>query len=245
MSSADEILFISDCHLVNDGTETSRLLIKFLEERALTASQLYILGDLFEVWLGDDDPAGENQLFLAALDRLAETCEVLFIAGNRDFLIGETFASRHRLTVLQEPIQLRLGQQKVALMHGDSLCTDDIDYQNFRSMVRTTEWQQNFLAKPLVERKAIAAALRDDSKAAMKDKTSQIMDANDQAVIDCFNEHGIDVLVHGHTHRPARHDHGNGRIRYVLGDWSPGPSYLSWTAATGFKLFDFRFRATA
>ncbi len=241
MSEADEILFISDCHLISDGTETSRLLINFLQQRASSARQLFILGDLFEVWLGDDDPATENQDFLAALDQLSANCEVLFIAGNRDFLIGNAFANRHRLKILQEPIQLTLGTQKVVLLHGDSLCTDDIDYQNFRSMVRTTEWQQNFLAKPLEERKAVAVALRNDSKAAMKEKTTQIMDANEQAVIDCFDQHNIDVLVHGHTHRPARHDHGNGRTRYVLGDWSPGPSYLSWTSESGFQLSDFRF----
>ncbi len=241
MSEADEILFISDCHLISDGTETSRLLINFLQQRAANARQLYILGDLFEVWLGDDDPATENQDFLAALDQLSANCEVSFIAGNRDFLIGNVFANRHRLKILQEPIQLTLGKQKVVLLHGDSLCTDDIDYQNFRSMVRTTEWQQNFLAKPLEERKAVAVALRNDSKAAMKEKTTQIMDANEQAVIECFDQHNIDVLVHGHTHRPARHDHGNGRTRYVLGDWSPGPSYLSWTSESGFQLSDFRF----
>ena len=240
MSTADEILFISDCHLIDDGTETSRLLINFLRQRAASARQLYILGDLFEVWLGDDDPATENQDFLSALDQLSANCEVSFIAGNRDFLIGNAFANQHRLKILQEPIQLTLGKQKVVLMHGDSLCTDDIDYQNFRSMVRTTEWQQNFLAKPLEERKAVAVALRNDSKAAMKEKTTQIMDANERAVIDCFDQHNIDVLIHGHTHRPARHDHGNGRTRYVLGDWSPGPSYLSWTSESGFQLFDFR-----
>ena len=241
MSEADEILFISDCHLISDGTETSRLLINFLQQRASCARQLYILGDLFEVWLGDDDPATENQNFLDALDQLSANCEVSFIAGNRDFLIGNAFADRHRLKILQEPIQLMLGTQKVVLLHGDILCTDDIDYQNFRAMVRESEWQQNFLAKPLEERKTIAAALRNDSKAAMKEKNTQIMDTNEQAVIDCFDQYDIDVLIHGHTHRPARHDHGNGRVRYVLGDWSPGPSYLSWTSEAGFQLSDFRF----
>ncbi len=241
MSEADEILFISDCHLISDGTETSRLLINFLQKRASCARQLYILGDLFEVWLGDDDPATENQNFLDALDQLSANCEVSFIAGNRDFLIGSAFADRHRLKILQEPIQLMLGTQKVVLLHGDILCTDDIDYQNFRAMVRESEWQQNFLAKPLEERKAIAAALRNDSKAAMKEKNTQIMDTNEHAVTDCFDQYDIDFLIHGHTHRPARHDHGNGRVRYVLGDWSPGPSYLSWTSESGFQLSDFRF----
>ena len=237
----DEILFISDCHLSDDGTETSRLLIEFLTQRASKASAIYILGDLFEVWLGDDSPADEHRDFLTCLDRLSQRCPVFFIAGNRDFLLGEAFASQHNIQLLHEPIAMKLGDKRVVLLHGDILCTDDIDYQNFRKLVRNPGWQTQFLQKPLVERQAIAAALREDSKAAMQQKSNEIMDVNENAVLDCFEQNDANVIIHGHTHRPAKHSYDADRTRYVLGDWSPGPSFLSWTPDNEFMLEDFRF----
>ena len=128
----------------------------------------------------------------------------------------------------------------MVLLHGDILCTDDVDYQNFRKLVRNPDWQAEFLRKTLQERQAIAAALREDSKAAMQDKTHEIMDVNDKAVEDCFAQNNASVIIHGHTHRPAKHSYDRNRTRYVLGDWSPGPSYLSWSSDNGFKLSDFR-----
>ncbi len=234
----DEHLFFSDCHLDQGRPETDAVLIRFLDGRATDASHIYILGDLFEVWLGDDDPADGQHQVIESLRRLARIRPVYFISGNRDFLLGSDFASHVGLTLLDEPQVLDLGQRRVVLIHGDTLCTDDHDYQAFRTMVRDPAWQVDFLRKPLAERQQIAIRLRKDSNDAMSQKTLSIMDVNQQAVLDCFRKHSADTIIHGHTHRPAVHDHAPGLTRYVLGDWNPGPSFLSWTEADGFNLVD-------
>jgi UDP-2,3-diacylglucosamine hydrolase len=164
------------------------------------------------------------------------------MAGNRDFLLGYDFAKRVGLTLLDEPQQLQLGTQQVLLIHGDTLCTDDHDYQQFRSMVRSQAWQAEFLGQPLAERHRVAAQLRNDSVEAMAQKTLEIMDVNPQAVKECFRQNRVDTIIHGHTHRPAVHQYENSRVRYVLGDWNPGPSYLSWNRLQGFELVDPRIR---
>ncbi len=233
-----EILFISDCHVDPARPEVCAALVEFLDRRAAGAEQLYILGDLFEVWLGDDTPPGALASVIDALQRRCADVETFFLAGNRDFLLGEAFANRIGLRLLDESGLLRLGERRVLLIHGDTLCTDDHDYQAFRELVRGPAWQAEFLAKPLAERKSIAAGLRRDSADAMAQKSSQIMDVNPAAVTACFAASEVDTIVHGHTHRPARHDYPGGLIRYVLGDWNPGPSYLSWTAEQGFNLID-------
>jgi len=238
----EEYLFISDCHLDPARPEVTTALIQFLQQRANSASRLYILGDLFEVWLGDDDPAAAGQPVIDCLQALAAKIPVYFMAGNRDFLLGQEFAARVGLTVLSEPQQLQLGTQQVLLIHGDTLCTDDHDYQQFRSMVRTPAWQAEFLGQPLAERQRIAAQLRSDSAEAMTQKTLEIMDVNPQAVRECFQQYSVDTIIHGHTHRPALHQYEKSLLRYVLGDWNPGPSYLSWKQQQGFKLVDPRIR---
>jgi UDP-2,3-diacylglucosamine hydrolase len=235
---SEEYLFISDCHLDSGRPEIAGALIEFLQIRAAEARRLYILGDLFEVWLGDDDPAEEQTQFIDSLRRLASTCDVYFIAGNRDFLLGEAFARRVGMTLLDEPLLLQLGHKRVALLHGDSLCTDDHDYQAFRSMVRDRRWIDGFLAKPLIERQQIALQLRSDSVAAMSKKSSEIMDVNADAVAQCFQENRADVIIHGHTHRPSIHSHEPNLRRIVLGDWGREPSFLSWKPESGFKLTD-------
>ena len=235
---SEELLFISDCHLDPQRPEISSALCEFLQTRAAEARRLYILGDLFEVWLGDDDPAEGHQQVIETLHQRARSCEVYFIAGNRDFLLGEAFAARVGMTLLAEPQILQLGQARVALMHGDTLCTDDHDYQNFRTMVRNPAWISAILAKPLVERQQLAAKLRDDSKAAMNQKASEIMDVNNAAVSQCFVDNDVDVIIHGHTHRPATHHYDANLKRIVLGDWGREPSYLSWTPEQGFRLTD-------
>jgi UDP-2,3-diacylglucosamine hydrolase len=237
---SDEYLFISDCHLDAGRPEITRALVEFLQTRAREARYLYILGDLFEVWLGDDDPVDDLQTVVDSLQRLAASCEVFFLAGNRDFLLGEDFANRTGIILLQEPCILRLDHSRVVLIHGDSLCIDDHDYQAFRAMVRNPEWISGFLAKPLRERRQIAAKLRDDSTTAMQLKSLEIMDVNPDAVAGCFAENNADVIIHGHTHRPARHRYNTGFQRIVLGDWNPGPSYLSWDRENGFRLVDAR-----
>lgn len=234
----EEYLFISDCHLDPERPRIATALTRFLEQRAPPASRLYILGDLFEVWLGDDDPVVDQQPVIDALRRLASRIPVFFMAGNRDFLLGQDFATRIGLHLLEEPQHLQLGDQRVLLIHGDTLCTDDHDYQQFRSMVRTSAWQAEFLAQPLAERQRIAARLRTDSSAAMAQKSPDIMDVNPQAVLDCFEQNEVDSIVHGHTHRPAVHQYTPGLQRLVLGDWNPGPSYLSWDQQQGFRLVD-------
>ena len=235
---AEEYLFISDCHLDASRPEVSQALIRFLGQHAGKASRLYILGDLFEVWLGDDDPANGLEPAITALSELAGVIPVYFMAGNRDFLLGENFAARVGLTLLQEPEYLQLGENRAVLIHGDTLCTDDRDYQAFRAQVRSPDWQAEFLAKPLSERQRIATRLRSDSTAAMAQKPPQIMDVNQQAVQACFAEHGVDTIVHGHTHRPAVHRYANDLTRYVLGDWHSRPSYLYWRENRGFELVD-------
>jgi len=237
---AEEYLFISDCHLDPGRPQTAAQLISFLQQRAADAERLYILGDLFEVWLGDDDTDAATQPVVDSLRWLAQRVPVYFMAGNRDFLVGSDFARTVGMQLLREPERLQLGEQSVVLIHGDTLCTDDQDYQRFRSLVRSAAWQAEFLQRPLPERKRIAAQLRSDSTDAMAQKSAAIMDVNAAAVAECFRRHRVDTIVHGHTHRPAVHRYPGGQSRYVLGDWNPGPSYLSWHSAEGFRLFDAR-----
>lgn len=235
---SDEYLFISDCHLDADRPEITNAVSEFLESRATKARYLYILGDLFEVWLGDDDPVPELRRVIASLQRLASEVEIFFIAGNRDFLLGQGFARTANLTLLDEPHMLQLDKHRVVLIHGDTLCTDDQDYQQFRSLVRSAKWQTDFLAKSLEERQRIAAQLRADSVDAMTQKSLEIMDVNPQAVQDCFHANQASVIIHGHTHRPAVHQYRSNLSRIVLGDWGREPSYLSWTREQGFNLSD-------
>ena len=229
MSEPSDILFISDLHLDRDKPDITQNFLHFLETRAIQARVLYILGDLFEVWLGDDDTSSHFQPVLERLYRLSQSVDIYFIHGNRDFLVGQQLAARCGMTILQEPEIIHLGSTKVGLMHGDLLCTDDVDYQNFRKLVRNPDWQRQFLSKPLAERQQIAASLRDQSADAMAQKEIEIMDVNQSTVIDQFNALNIDVLIHGHTHRPAIHSLPNNRQRIVLGDWRPSASYLSWS----------------
>lgn len=236
----EEYLFISDCHLDSARPEISAAVTHFLNERAARASRLYILGDLFEVWLGDDDPAVGLQPVVESLQYLARAIPVFFMAGNRDFLLGEGFAARTGISLLDEPQVLQLARHRVLLIHGDTLCTDDHDYQKFRSMVRSSDWKSGFLGKPFCERQRIAARLRSESVDAMTQKSLDIMDVNPAAVRECFRQNRVDTIIHGHTHRPAVHRYDPALTRYVLGDWNPGPSYLSWDAKQGFRLSDAR-----
>lgn len=235
---SEENLFISDCHLDPRRPEISAALIQFLQSRAAAARRLYILGDLFEVWLGDDDPADGHQQVIDTLSELAVSCEIFFIAGNRDFLLGEDFAARVGMTLLREPHFLQLEQSRVMLLHGDTLCTDDHEYQKFRVMVRDPAWISATLARSLTERGQVAARLRDDSKAAKSLKASEIMDVSETTVAECFRANAADVIIHGHTHRPALHRYAAGLLRIVLGDWAREPSFLSWQPGQGFKLID-------
>lgn len=237
----DEYLFISDCHLDTSRPEITTNLLKFIDKRASSAQILYILGDLFEIWLGDDDPVPGFSEIIDSLSHLSKTTKTYFLAGNRDFLLGDGMAKRAGFEIISEPVSLNLGGQRVVLLHGDVLCTDDHDYQAFRSQVRNPDWQSSFLAKPLLERQQIGAGLRADSIAAMLQKTVEIMDVNLTTVESWFDQHDAEVMIHGHTHRPGIHRYKQrSRTRYVLGDWNPLPSYLSWSSPVGFELHDSR-----
>ena len=211
--------FISDIHLSEDNPHLTNAFKLFLNESKKTCTHLFILGDLFEIWIGDDD----DNLFIqdikkALIDFTSDGPETFFMHGNRDFLVGETFARETGITILPDPFTLEINNQKVILSHGDFLCTDDKDYIDFRNQVRDKDWQNNFLKKTINERKQIAATLRADSKEATSKKSNEITDVNNQSVEDFINEHQPDLFIHGHTHRPNIHDVGSSK-RIVLGDW--------------------------
>jgi UDP-2,3-diacylglucosamine hydrolase len=232
-------LFISDLHLDPARPDITDQALAWLDEDARDAEAVYILGDLFESWVGDDDPEPEKQRIVAALKRLGNSgVPCYFMHGNRDFMVGEGFAAASGCTLLADPTIIELHGTRVALMHGDTLCTDDHEYQAFRRVARNPDWQRAMLARPLAERLAIAQQLRKASAAAMAGKSEEIMDVNQDAVIAAMRAHGVHTLLHGHTHRPAVHRFeldGEDATRIVLGDWYTQGSVLAWDA-NGFVL---------
>jgi UDP-2,3-diacylglucosamine hydrolase len=223
-------LFISDLHLDAARPAITELFLSFLRTAAPQAQALYILGDLFEAWIGDDDPAPEHQTVIAALHELnAQGVALYFMHGNRDFLIGADFAAHSGSTLLTDPTLIDLYGTPTLLMHGDTLCTDDIDYQKFRRMVRDPHWQRDFLAKSLAVRRQMAQAARVESAAHTAGTAYEIMDASHDAVMDTLRTYQVTQLIHGHTHRPAMHDFeldGAPARRIVLGDWYEQGSVL-------------------
>ncbi|MBV1776630.1 UDP-2,3-diacylglucosamine diphosphatase [Burkholderiaceae bacterium DAT-1] len=219
-------LLISDLHLREDDPDTLKLFLSFLREEATQAEALYLLGDIFEYWAGDDDESALNITVCAALATLAKSGTQLFLLhGNRDFLLGEAFAARAQVTILPDPSIVNLAGHTCLLSHGDMLCTDDAAYQQFRSTVRQPHWQTAFLNRPLADRLAEVARIRAASKAANATKASDIMDVNADAVAKLFADQPCTILIHGHTHRPARHMlevTGVQRERWVLPDWDDG-----------------------
>jgi UDP-2,3-diacylglucosamine hydrolase len=213
-------LFISDLHLQESHPRTAEAFFRFLAERAAHVRQLYLLGDIFEYWAGDDDlDTPFHQRIVHALRSLADQgVEIFWIAGNRDFLVGEGFARAAGLTLLQEPHVITVGGSRIALVHGDAECTADIKYMAFRAQVREPAWQQQFLSMPLTQRKQIIAGLREGSREAHATKSYEIMDVTPDAVDAVFESTGAEVIIHGHTHRPNLHQNGAKR-RYVLPDW--------------------------
>jgi len=227
------ILLISDLHLQPERTALTEAFLRFLDERALQAKQLYLLGDLFEYWAGDDDLSEPfHQQIVSALRRVSDAGVQLFwIAGNRDFLVGSAFADACGLTLLPETWVIEAGGQRIALLHGDAQCTDDVKYMAFRAQVRQPAWQQQFLSMPLEQRKQIIVGLREKSKEGHAEKSYEIMDVTPQAIADVFEQTGTSVMIHGHTHRPALHV-VDGKRRYVLSDWEPelSPPRGGWIA---------------
>ena len=228
-------LFISDLHLQAAHPETCEAFYAFLQERALASQALYLLGDLFEYWAGDDDLIDplHHQISQAIRAVSDAGVAVYWIAGNRDFLVGSAFAAATGATLLAEPHVAEIGGQRVTLVHGDAECTDDSKYMAFRAQVRDPAWQAQFLAMPLAQRKAIIAGMREGSKEAHSTKSAEIMDVAPAAVDALFARTGSEIIIHGHTHRPALHQDG-ARRRYVLPDWEPhaDPARGGWIAIT-------------
>lgn len=231
------VLFVSDLHLTPEQPATVARFLRWLDETAAEAEAVYVLGDLFEAWPGDDfldDPFA--QAVVAPLRRLADQGTRLgFVHGNRDFMLGPAFGQASGATLLSDPSRVELCGTATVLLHGDSLCTDDQAYQAFRRMVREPAWQQAALAKPLRERLGMARQMRLQSQADKTGKTEAIMDVNDDAVAAAFRASGCRRMIHGHTHRPARHDlsvDGQPCVRWVLPDWYDGKGgYLRCDAA--------------
>jgi len=228
-------LFISDLHLDPARPEITRLFGEFVDGEARDADALYILGDLFEAWVGDDDPSETGAFVAGKLKALSDSgVPVSFMHGNRDFLLGADFARRAGMALLTDPTRIDLQGQPALLMHGDTLCTDDIAYQQFRTQTRDPEWQARFLSQPLPARLAFAQQARAASLARQGElrqagTMETITDVSPAAVVEAFRAHGIDTIIHGHTHRPALHDlevEGRPRRRIVLGDWYEQGSVL-------------------
>ena len=217
-------LLISDLHLCVNSPDTTRRFHYFIQHIAPRSEALYILGDLFESWTGDDDLNSPFPLEITgALRTLSiQGTGIYIMHGNRDFLMNQHLADTCNATLLADPVLIDLYGTPTLLTHGDALCTDDTAYQTFRRQVRSTPWQQQFLALPLAQRKAKIEQLRAKSESEKPHKAMSIMDVNLQSVNELLHEHGYPRLIHGHTHRLAHHLHhldGHSCDRWVLGDW--------------------------
>ncbi|MFT5012068.1 MAG: UDP-2,3-diacylglucosamine hydrolase [Patiriisocius sp.] len=214
-------ILISDLHLDQSRPEITAGFLHFLGNGLVDATALYILGDFFEVWLGDDHDTAFNQKIIQALE--AVDIPIYFMHGNRDFLLGTAFCSQIGATLLPDPSILELNGEKVLLMHGDSLCTSDTEYMKVRVLLRNEAFQADFLTKSIPERQAFADQARGESKAHTRETAADIMDVTESEVIRVMLDSGVRTLIHGHTHRPATHkvDLGDNRQgqRIVLGDW--------------------------
>lgn len=227
-------IFISDLHLEANRKDLTSAFTHFLSEQCQTIDELYILGDFFELWLGDDDQSPLNNEVIEALSRLS--CDKFVMHGNRDFLIGEAFCHAAGAKLLPDPYPIDLGDQLALLMHGDSLCTRDEEYMKARTLLRSDSFQQDFLSKQIGERKVIAEQIRGKSQKVSREKAEDIMDVTTEEVIRVMHQAKTPVLIHGHTHRPGVHKvdlHFGAGTRYVLGDWHTSMQFLR---ATGSEL---------
>ena len=219
--------FISDIHLSEDSPHLTDAFKAFLSESKESCTHLFILGDLFEIWIGDDVHTPYHQEIKKILkDFTSSGPKTFFTHGNRDFLIGEAFANEVGISILPDPYALNINGLNVILSHGDFLCTDDIEYMDFRNKVRSKEWQKDFLSKDVDERNEIANSLRSGSKDATSKKSLDITDANIKTVNNFIEKNKPDIFIHGHTHRPKIHEH-NSTKRLVLGDWNESGWYCS------------------
>jgi UDP-2,3-diacylglucosamine hydrolase len=225
-------LFISDLHLEAERPDIADQFLKFLASDASEADDLYILGDLFEAWVGDDDPNTHYFTIKRALRKLVDSgIPVFFMHGNRDFMIGTEFAYETGVNILKDPHRVNMYGQKALLSHGDVLCTDDVQYQKIRKMTRDPAWQATMRAKPLKDRLRMAEEARRQSLEQTLNLSMNIMDVNQDAVVSVIRKFSVDILLHGHTHRPGVHTVDLGRHkakRIVLGDWYTQGSVVRW-----------------
>ena len=236
-------VFISDLHLDENESVLRDALAHFLKTQCSDADELYILGDLFEAWIGDDDPREHSRAIVHMLSAL--TCSLFIMHGNRDFLIGDKFCRETGAKLLKDPTVISIGGENVLLSHGDSFCTLDIDYQKLRPILRSEEFQREFLQKELKERELISKQMRGESKKQTEKKDEEIMDVSPSTVILAMEQNRVRRLIHGHTHRPAIHEHrlkDSVGLRYVLGDWRPSTTFLV-TDETNYDLRKFNYRA--
>jgi len=238
---AQHIHFISDLHLTQDRPENTQRFLAYLDSLNSGVSDLYILGDLFDVWVGDDDPTPPNNTVKEKLSEVSNKgINVHFLAGNRDFMIGQEFFDATKVVCLEDEVVIELFGIKTLLMHGDLLCTDDVEYQKFRQFTHNPAWQTEALSKPLEERLALAQHYRQESHLNKKEKSAGIMDVNEEAVISVLEKHSVQQLIHGHTHRPNIHTHSaNGKTaeRFVLAEWANTGSVLDWTE-NGYEIIE-------
>ena len=219
--------FASDLHLTAVESPIFDCFLRFLDQVRADGVRLILLGDVFETWIGDDDDAPLGSAVARSLRPLADAeIELVFAHGNRDFLVGEGFARAAGARLMSELETLEIGATRIAVMHGDTLCTDDVEYQRVRTMLRGPAWQQDFLSQPLLARRSFAEQARARSAAHTAMTAAQIMDVNPAAVDELFDSSGAHWIIHGHTHRPAIHERADGRKRIVLGDWPRAASWL-------------------
>ncbi|MDR0702429.1 MAG: UDP-2,3-diacylglucosamine diphosphatase [Azoarcus sp.] len=235
-------LFIADLHLSAARPQTAAAFFDFLSGPARRAGSLFILGDLFEYWAGDDDAGSPfNQKVCLALRELAANgIAAFFMPGNRDLLAGDGLAASSGMHLLPDPASVRFGAQTLLLSHGDALCTDDLSYQAYRQQVHDPVWQTGFLAQPLDTRREFIEQVRNRSETAKRGKRADIMDVNTDAVANLLRAHGYPALIHGHTHRPGHHTYmldGHRCERYVLADWHDHPAWLTYDYA-GFSVYN-------
>ena len=236
--------FISDLHLDETRPHTTALFQSFAEDLKDNDPQteLYILGDLFESWIGDDYENELHNEVKATLKSLTGSgVKVFFLFGNRDFLIGEKFLSETDVELLIDPFLLKSNGKSILLTHGDQMCIDDVEYQTFRSIVRNPDWQKDFLNFPISKRLKIAGETKDASKQSKQEKSMEIMDVNEEEVLRVFKQHEVNTMIHGHTHRPMIHELKiDGRLcsRYVLGDWNKTSAMVLQWSKESLELID-------
>ena len=226
------IAFISDLHISESQPEIANQFIDFLEKRAKDADALYILGDLFEYWIGDDDPNPYYKNIILSLNKYTNNgTPTYFMHGNRDFLIGEKFSKDTGIKMLKDPSIIKINEERVLISHGDVFCTDDHEYQAARKITRDPEWQKMMLNKSIAERNIFARRVREKSKNYTRHLGEDITDVNQNEINKTFKKNNLTKIIHGHTHKPAIHNislNNTALQRIVLGDWYEQGSILQW-----------------